>query len=256
MKKLIALMMAGTLCISLASCGNKASKTDENTVEIEESVSDTENSDTSSKGNENLKEYSKSDDMYNAWLDEHGITILPQGDFTYTTAINDSSGTIGEISVPCNVSITETTDGCEPGFKKVIGTFVSDLSAANGNSFHVWHSAFDRYTGTSFEFDSNSTILSQGENKVHSDSVVIKNTKDEYEIAISFDSTNNNPEWISIVTVTCPENYDGTVFYNGYSSVELGEENQDFDYASRLYTIDEIPYYGKGLYYFFSFTND
>lgn len=58
------------------------------------------------------------------WQEAHTFTITPQGDFVFTTATEDDK----EIQVPANVTIEETTEGCDDGFKKVICHCVMDFS--------------------------------------------------------------------------------------------------------------------------------
>lgn len=62
------------------------------------------------------------------WQDTHPIDITPQGDFVFTTALSDGT----EIEVPSSVTIEETTDGCEDGYKKVICHLAMDFSDHRG----------------------------------------------------------------------------------------------------------------------------
>ncbi len=56
------------------------------------------------------------------------------------------------------------------------------------------------------------------------------------------------------VTATVPEDYEDTVFQIGYGSTELAEQaDKETDLSSRLYRIDEMPYFdtnGKQYRYF------
>ena len=86
------------------------------------------------------------------WLEANGIIISPQGDFQCNMYgyDYDTSEATGDFLADVNVVISETTDGVDEGFKKVVAVFTEDVSNSAG-TYMAWHSAFDRYTGTSFE---------------------------------------------------------------------------------------------------------
>lgn len=194
------------------------------------------------------------------WFEAHGIEITPQGDFTYTTmAANNNHVDVGTFEVLGNVVITESTDGVEEGYKEVKMLETDDLSAvydiADSSGYKSWRSAFDRYTGISFEFDSTATYTDRGQSSNKAGFVTIFNGDTSYDVSISFEIVNEYPIATHIITVTCPVDYDGVVFQIGYSDSELFEANQEIDYAARLYTIDELLFYGDG-YYYFSYSNE
>ena len=194
------------------------------------------------------------------WLEAQGIEITPQGDFTYTTIVRDANKVdLDTFEVLANVVITESTDGVEDGYKEVTIVLTQDMGAATdvtgASSYQYWSSAFDRYTGISFEFDSTSTHLAVGQSSSEEGFVTIVNGDTSYDVSISFESVNEFPIVTRIMTVTCPVDYDGVVFQVGYNDSKLSEANQAIDYTARLYTIDELPYYGDG-YYYFSYSNE
>ena len=184
------------------------------------------------------------------WLQEHDIEITPQGDFTYVTT-NHNAEIFEAVS---SAVITETTEGVEEGYKQVICTFVNDFANSDAG-YRFWSSAFDRYTGTSFEFDSETTYTDFGQSSNKAGFVTIVNGDVSYDVSITFETVNEDPQITKTITVTCPVDYDGVVFQIGYSDEALAEANGAIDYTARLYTIDELPAYGDG-YYYFSYSNE
>lgn len=191
------------------------------------------------------------------WFAEHGLVITPQGDFTFTTmAYDDSKNDAATIEVITDAVITETTDGVEDGYKEVTMVWNMDLSATNGlglRGCRLWTSALDRYTGIVFTFDSSTTTIEMNEG--HKEGfVTIVNGDESYDVSVSYENAANYPYITSTATVICPTDYDGVVFQIGYNDLELKEVNQTIDYTARLYTLDELPYFGER-YYYFSYSN-
>lgn len=249
-KKIIGLVLC--LCLSGVVIGCGSSVAANNSIESpEESVQPTPEP-TPESTPEPTPEPEPAD-----WLEEHGIAVSPQGDFQcnlYGYA-GDASNPTGDFLADMNVSITETTEGVEDGFKKVSALFVINASNNTGDHCKYWSSAFDRYTGTSFEFDNAGTYTLKGDYAAKEGFVAVQNGDEYYDVSIAFETDNQYPILYKTVTVTCPVDYDGTVFQIGYVSPELDEKNSQIDYAARLYTIDELPYYGDG-YLYFTMTND
>lgn len=189
------------------------------------------------------------------WFDRQGLVITPQGDFTYLTGAQNISGEdVGSFEVKANAVITETTDGVEPGYKKVSIVCANDIggyvNVPNATGYYVWRTAFDRYTGIAFEFDSSVSYTDFGQSTQKEGFVTIVNGDDSYDVSIAFEWVNNDPVMTGIATVTCPVDYDGVVFQVGYSDAKLVDANSRIDYRARLYTLDELPFYGDNYYYF------
>ena len=180
------------------------------------------------------------------WLEEHEIAITPQGDCTVDLYSYDSypEDYVDDFPAGVNVAISETTEGADEGFKKVTAVYTVDTSnmpeEVTGCRWNT--SSFDRYTGTYF----------RGNAKTK-DAVRIGD--EYYDIRTEYEQENNWPLSIVTYTVTCPADYDGTVFQFGYTSPEKGEEYDKNDYTARLYTMDELPYYGEG-YLRFTLTDE
>lgn len=191
------------------------------------------------------------------WSAKQGITVTPQGDCQVEMGAYDAtSGTIkDDFTANVNVHISESTENVADGYKKVSAVFVIDASNCSGDGILFWCSAFDRYTGTSFEFDSAVNQQLDGEHTSQDGFVTIRNGDETYDVSVEFMTEGEGTLITKTVVITCPVDYDGVMFQLGKDSLEQMTKNAEIDYAARLYTIDELPYYG-GNYQYFTMTDD
>lgn len=248
MKKFISLFLSIlVMTVMVIGCGSATDTNMQGTEEEKKQVAETdeEKNQQAAEDSENKTEHTVS------WFESQGLTITPQGEFTYTTMSVDLDDNDAEtFDVLTQVVITETTDGVEDGYKKVTAVFTEDVSASPEASYWNYISAFDRYTGTSFEFDTETTYTESEDTVAKEDFVTISNGDKRYNVSIKFEGVNFFPDMEETVTVICPIDYDGTVFQIGYCDSKKIEEQDKIDLTARLYTIDEFPYYGEGYYYF------
>ena len=163
----------------------------------------------------------------------------------------DDGETEEEFEVSAKLTISETTDNAPDGYKIVKAVFVDDVSGSDGDSGILADGAFDRYTGTYFSFEKGKP--EQDDNKADLDDFVrITDGDDNYDINIMTEIDANGSSVKKIITVICPEDYDGTVFFAGYSNKELDEKLKAIDFTEKLYTFDELPFMDDGhdMYYF------
>lgn len=186
------------------------------------------------------------------WSTKQGIAVTPQGDFQVEMGGYDAaSGEItGDFTADVKVSISETTEGVADGFKKVSAVFAIDASQCTGDGILFWCSVFDRYTGTSFEFDSAVNEQLDAEHTAQDGFVTIQNGDESYDVSVEFMTEGEGYHVTKTVAVTCPADYEGVMFQIGKDSLEQMVKNSEIDYAARLYRIDELPYYGEGYLYF------
>ena len=164
----------------------------------------------------------------------------------------DENATEEEFEVSAKLTISETTENAPDGYKIVKAAFVDDVSGSEGDSGILADGAFDRYTGTYFGFE-NGKPEQDGDDKADLDDFVrITNGNDHYDVTIMSEIDANGSSIKKTITVICPEDYDGTVFFAGYSSKELDEELKAIDLSTKLYTFDELPFMNDGhdMYYF------
>ncbi len=246
------------MSLAMVGCGKKSEEqTEEVTETVEEPVAEELPQITQPLPENDPEPVEPVEPVQESWFDKHDLTITPQGDFTFETA-----GVVEEekkvIEVGGKVSIEETTEGCADGYKRVICDIVTDYSCIEQESGYAqWVSAFDRYTGTTFEFAEAESELADGDSNVSDGAVKIKNGDEVYDISIGFEEENDYPRWHDVVTVICPVEYDGTVFQIGYWDSDLAAKNSEFDYALRTYAINELPAYDTNghKYYYFSYTD-
>ena len=273
MTKVLALTAAATMVFSLAACSgsSKKDKDDSDDEDIEESEDEEDEDEDPTPTPEPTATPTPTPEPEPAtWFEAQDLTITPQGDFDLDTEwlyADDSLSVSGSTTVPCSVSITETTEGVDEGYKKVVAEFVIDYTdkffydygdfyayPQNGvdNYPSTWISAFDRYTGVSFEPGDN-TVAVEYEGKTYDITCTF-----DWDIVATYEDDVEAADYCT-VTVICPVDYDGTVFYIGHGNG--GESNvgagQDIDFTKKLYTIDELPcYITNGFpYYFFSLNN-
>lgn len=186
------------------------------------------------------------------WSAKQGIVVTPQGDCQVEMGGYDTaSGEItGDFMADVHVAVSETSEGVADGYRKVSAVFSIDAGNCTGDGILFWCSAFDRYTGTSFEFDSAVNEQLDGEHTAQDGFVTIQNGDESYDVSVEFMTEGEGMHIIKTVAVTCPADYEGVMFQIGKDSLEQMTANSEIDYAARLYTIDELPYYGDGYLYF------
>lgn len=191
------------------------------------------------------------------WTAKQGISVTPQGDCQVNMGGYDTTtGELtGEFMADVHAAVSETTEGVKDGFKKVSAVFTIDPGNCTGDGILFWCSAFDRYTGTSFEFDSAVNSQLDGEHTAQESFVTIRNGEETYDVSVEFETEGEGMLITKTISVTCPADYEGVMFQLGKDSLEQMVENSEIDYAARLYTIDELPYNGEG-YLYFTLTDD
>ncbi len=164
----------------------------------------------------------------------------------------DEEETEEEFEVSSKLTISETTENAPDGYKLVSAVFIDDVSKSDGDSGVLADGAFDRYTGTYFGFE-NGKPEQEGDDKADLDDFVrITNGDEHYDVTVMSEIDVNGSSIKKTITVVCPEDYDGTVFYAGYSSKELDEKLKAIDFSKKLYTFDELPFMDDDhdMYYF------
>ena len=272
MTKILSLAVASAMVFSCAACsdsGKKDKDADEDEIEAsEEEEEEEEDEDPTPTPEPTATPTPTPEPTPATFFEEQGLTITPQVEYDLDTEwlYTDNDTQNGPTTVPFTVEIKETTEGCDEGYKMIVAEFGIDYSSKyfydygdffayppEGITNHPssWISAFDRYTGVSFEPGDN-TVLVEYEGKTYDVTCTFDwNIVGDYDNGVAAD--------YCTVTVTCPVDYDGTVFYIGHGSggdSQIGE-GQEFDFTAKQYTIDELPYYvTNGFPYFFFSANN
>ncbi len=243
-------MLTGILAVSmlglvLVGCGDnkEVTKTDESQVEItteKESEAATETEAPTEVETEAPTEEVKAD-----FLAENGLTVTPNGSITIPLAVKDTDDMI---DVPITTSV-ETVASSEEGYSDTTLKVDIDAKAAAGQYYTCNVSAFDRYTGTSYE--SKPTSLGTNNGSMHENVVVVDVDGTQYDCALTADM-NMDSNYVQHVTVTVhhPSNYNGVVFVFGGQTATQSTAYNAID-TSKTFTIaDYSDVFIDGQYFF------
>ena len=202
-------MLTGILAVSmlglvLVGCGDKkeVTKTDESQVEItteKESEAATETEAPTEVETEAPTEEVKAD-----FLTENGLTVTPNGSMTIPVA-KYGSDELTDLAVNTSVA---TVASSEEGYSDTTFTVTADKNLDNsGVSYNI--SAFDRYTGTSYESKLTTALIGGGAS--HDNVCVLDIDGTQYDCSMDAKQNGNTVT----LTVHHPSNYDGVVFLLG-----------------------------------------
>lgn len=245
-KALTGILVASMLGMMLTGCGDnkEVTKTDETQVEIttekESEATETVVEETTEVATEAPVEEVASD-----FLAENGLTVTPNGSMTIPLAVMNTDDMI---DVPITTAV-ETVASSEDGYSDTTLKVDIDAKAAAGQYYTCNVSAFDRYTGTSYE--SKPTSLGTNNGSMHENVVVVDVDGTQYDCALTAD-TNMDSDYVQHVTLTVhhPSNYDGVVFVFGGQTATQGTAYNAID-TSKTFTIaDYSDVFIDGQYFF------
>ncbi len=245
-KALTGILVASMLGMMLTGCGDnkEVTKTDDTKVEIttekESEATETVVEETTEVETEAPTEEVKAD-----FLTENGLTVTPNGSMTIPLAVKDTDDMI---DVPVTTSV-ETVASSEEGYSDTTLKVDIDAKAAAGQYYTCNVSAFDRYTGTSYE--SKPTSLGTNNGSMHENVVVVDVDGTKYDCALTADM-NMDSNYVQHVTVTVhhPSNYDGVVFIFGGQTATQNTAYNAID-TSKTFTIaDYSDVFIDGQYFF------
>lgn len=204
-----------------------------------------------------------------SWFEDMGLTITPQGDFSYASKVwysaNGSEYILGYYDALINIAITETTNGVADGYKEVRLEQTLDRSncseyAQEYGTVSTWNKilVLDRYTGNLFEFenwDEDVGTMEVGETSASEKFRTFTNGNGTYTVTINFQRRNENYIVYDTVTVTCPADYDGLVFAIFDCDYDVLGKGAKLNFEENFYTIDNILDIWDEKYYF-SYTNN
>lgn len=245
-KALTGILVASMLGMMLTGCGDnkEVTKTDDTKVEIttekESEATETVVEETTEVATEAPVEEVASD-----FLAENGLTVTPNGSMTIPLAVKDTDDMI---DVPITTSV-ETVASSEEGYSDTTLKVDIDAKAAAGQYYTCNVSAFDRYTGTSYE--SKPTSLGTNNGSMHENVVVVDVDGTQYDCALTADM-NMDSDYVQHVTVTVhhPSNYNGVVFIFGGQTATQNTAYNAID-TSKTFTIaDYSDVFIDGQYFF------
>lgn len=245
-KALTGILVASMLGMMLTGCGDnkEVTKTDDTKVEIttekESEATETVVEETTEVATEAPVEEVASD-----FLTESGLTITPNGSMTIPLAVMNTDDMI---DVPITTSV-ETVASSEEGYSDTTLKVDIDAKAAAGQYYTCNVSAFDRYTGTSYE--SKPTSLGTNNGSMHENVVVVDVDGTQYDCALTADM-NMDSNYVQHVTVTVhhPSDYNGVVFIFGGQTATQNTAYNAID-TSKTFTIaDYSDVFIDGQYFF------
>ncbi|MCR5788840.1 MAG: hypothetical protein K6G83_03045 [Lachnospiraceae bacterium] len=171
-----------------------------------------------------------------SFFEAQGLSKSKTTSFSMKTALGDpkTGKDVKDVKLPVEFILNPEKPASKSGYKEVSATFNFDASASEKKyGIYGWYSAFDRDSGISLESAGAKQFNASARAEVDMD---------------------HYPDYSMTITVTCPKDYDGTMFYCGYENAEMAEAAAKLDIEHNSYRIDELPYYEKNgkNYYFFS----
>lgn len=245
-KALTGILVASMLGMMLTGCGDnkEVTKTDESQVEIS-TEKESEATETVVEETTEVATEAPVEEVASDFLTENGLTITPNGSMTIPLAVMNTDDMI---DVPITTAV-ETVASSEEGYSDTTLKVDIDAKAAAGQYYTCNVSAFDRYTGTSYE--SKPTSLGTNNGSMHENVVVVDVDGTQYDCALTADM-NMDSNYVQHVTVTVhhPSDYNGVVFIFGGQTATQNTAYNAID-TSKTFTIaDYSDVFIDGQYFF------
>ena len=239
-KALTGILVASMLGMMLTGCGDnkEVTKTDETQVEIttekESEATETVVEETTEVATEAPVEEVASD-----FLAENGLTVTPNGSMAIQVA-KYGSDELTDLAVTTSV---ETVASSEEGYSDTTFTVTADKNLDNsGVSYNI--SAFDRYTGTSYESKLTTALLGGGAS--HDNVCVLDVDGTQYDCSMDAKQNGNTVT----LTVHHPSNYDGVVFLLGKLTATQTSAYNAVDFSKTFTVADYSDVFIDGQYFF------
>lgn len=239
-KALTGILVASMLGMMLTGCGDnkEVTKTDETQVEIT-TEKESEATETVVEETTEVTTEAPVEEVASDFLTENGLTITPNGSMTIQVA-KYGSDELTDLAVTTSV---ETVASSEDGYSDTTFTVVADKNLDNsGVSYNI--SAFDRYTGTSYESELTTALIGGGSS--HNDVCVFDVDGQQYDCSTD---VKQNGDTVT-VTVHHPTAYDGVVFAFGKMTKTMLSAYNAVDFNSTFTVADYSDVYIDGQYFF------
>lgn len=173
------------------------------------------------------------------FITENGLTVTPNGSMTIKVAKYDSDE-LTDLAVTTSV---ETVASSEEGYSDTTFTVTADKNLDNsGVSYNI--SAFDRYTGTSYESKLTTALLGGGAS--HDNVCVLDVDGTQYDCSMDAKQNGNTVT----LTVHHPSNYDGVVFLLGKLTATQTDAYNAVDFNNTFTVADHADVFIDGQYFF------
>ena len=173
------------------------------------------------------------------FLAENGLTVTPNGSMTIPVA-KYGSDELTDLAVNTSVA---TVASSEEGYSDTTFTVTADKNLDNsGVSYNI--SAFDRYTGTSYESKLTTALLGGGAS--HDNVCVLDIDGTQYDCSMDAKQNGNTVT----LTVHHPSNYDGVVFLLGKLTATQTDAYNAVDFNNTFTVADHADVFIDGQYFF------
>lgn len=173
------------------------------------------------------------------FLAENGLTVTPNGSMTIPVA-KYGSDELTDLAVNTSVA---TVASSEEGYSDTTFTVTADKNLDNsGISYNI--SAFDRYTGTSYESKLTTALLGGGAS--HDNVCVLDVDGTQYDCSMDAKQNGNTVT----LTVHHPSNYDGVVFLLGKLTATQTDAYNAVDFNNTFTVADHADVFIDGQYFF------
>lgn len=227
----------------LTGCGNEkdVTKVDDTQAVVTESTQAALEKDLEPAVPETTEEVTEAptEEVKADFLAENGLTITPNGSMTIQVA-KYGSDELTDLAVTTSV---ETVASSEDGYSDTTFTVVADKNLDNsGVSYNI--SAFDRYTGTSYESELTTALIGGGSS--HNDVCVFDVDGQQYDCSTDVKQNGNTVT----VTVHHPTSYDGVVFLIGKLTATQNNAYSAVDFSKAFTVMDYKDIFVDGQYFF------
>lgn len=227
----------------LTGCGNEkdVTKVDDTQAVVTESTQAALEKDLEPAVPETTEEVTEAptEEVKADFLTENGLTVTPNGSMTIQVA-KYGSDELTDLAVTTSV---ETVASSEDGYSDTTFTVVADKNLDNsGVSYNI--SAFDRYTGTSYESELTTALIGGGSS--HNDVCVFDVDGQQYDCSTDVKQNGNTVT----VTVHHPTSYDGVVFLIGKLTATQNNAYSAVDFSKAFTVMDYKDIFVDGQYFF------
>lgn len=184
------------------------------------------------------------------YLSERGYVISLQGDFDapYSVLANDEARSfVREEIGKGTIDITESTEGCASGQKKVTATLQIVVDEQLGSDYLMWGAitAFDRTTGREFVTEDpfrkdETNVVDPGDVSVQEcvNNVTVNGKAQTVPVKLTQQSA--FPTFIYTLEITVPEDYDGAVF--AYGRFDMDAFQHYSEHVAGISSEDELVF--------------
>jgi len=249
MKKIVVALAVFVLLSGMCGCASSQSNASSGASSPEQPASVSSSS--------SAKSSAKTD-----YLSERGYVISLQGDFDapYSVLANDETRSfVREETGKGTIDITESTEGCASGQKKVTATLQIVVDEQLGSDYLMWGAitAFDRTTGREFVTEDpfrkdETNVVDPGDVSVQEyvNNVTVNGKAQTVPVKLTQQSA--FPTFIYTLEITVPDDYDGAVF--AYGRFDMDAFQHYSEHVAGISSEDELVFdkdYPAGYFKFF-----